>query len=213
MKALNLAFEVLRDPSSRQKYDAARARAASPIVLQAAEAVVQTAQQRAENYPKDWKGFEAFLDHLSNDFQQADYRPTKGAIVPLPSGGKSLSAWIFIIGGVVVGFYSFPIFQHILPAATWFIAGVICLAGGGWLGAFVHAIIADNMKQGSHPQAARPGSPVAQGGRTTVVECPACQQLLRVGAANGKIRVTCSKCRTVFEYQPTTIYSPSPHVK
>lgn len=166
MVLLNEAWEILSDPERRQRYDAVRRDTASLSVQTAAAADAQQARQQAEQYPRRWADFEAWLDGVAQDFHRAEFKRVGGwhILSSFPTAGKSVTGWLFILIGAVLGFVFLtlvllffgvgPEFFRYSPFNFWqnslkrilFAASVVM---GGWVGAAVHQMITSAIKQSS----------------------------------------------------------------
>ncbi|MBF2046245.1 MAG: J domain-containing protein [Leptolyngbya sp. IPPAS B-1204] len=92
---LNEAWEILSDPKRRQRYDVVRRDTASLSIQTAAAADAQQARQQAEQYPRHWADFEAWLDGVAQDFHRAEVkRVGEGdGIFSLPSPHQGKVYW------------------------------------------------------------------------------------------------------------------------
>lgn len=103
MVLVNEAWEILSDPELRRRYDQARQHSEDHDAEEAAREDSCNARQRAEEYPKQWKDFAAWLDVLSQDFARAEYGSRNWGKITVPTAGYSISGWIFIVAGAVLG--------------------------------------------------------------------------------------------------------------
>lgn len=107
MVVVNAAWEILSDPELRLRYDAARTQATNPSAQAAATADATTARQRAEQYPRRWADFVAWLNGVAGDFSDAQYGSTPlFGDVHFPTVGNSVSGCLFIVvGAALAGFF------------------------------------------------------------------------------------------------------------
>jgi hypothetical protein len=106
---VNEAWEILSNPATRANYDAARLHADNKEYVRKAETESRNAREQAEQYPRDWDEFETWMDKtinaVINDFKKAEYGETSFVGErTIPTAGKSLTGWIFIIVGGILGF-------------------------------------------------------------------------------------------------------------
>ena len=206
MVEVTAAWDILRDPERRARFDESRT-GASPVTAQAAARDVERAREWAEQYPRRWDEFETWLDRVARDFGNAKYTPTVmggGALrgVPFPVASDSWSGTAFTCFGGAIGaliglalWYSFPI----LPIR----ATILCFMGlvsvGGWVGMIVHKgigrTIAPVPKEKSKQRCQEPTG-------TVTVHCPGCQQKLRLPRIAKFLAVTCPACRHQFDLPP-----------
>lgn len=106
MVLVNEAWEILSNPELRQRYDEARAEPANLSVQTAAAKDARQARQQAEQYPRRWADFEAWLNGVAQDFTRAEFKPVGGfgPASAFPKAGKSVSGWLFILIGTALGF-------------------------------------------------------------------------------------------------------------
>ena len=99
MVAINEAWEVLSDPTLRGEYDQ-HLKAGT-----ANEATFDEARQRSRNYEKNWGKFDSWLSSISRDFDSAQFGSKKMFGMDMPTASKSVSAWVFLITGGLVGLF------------------------------------------------------------------------------------------------------------
>ena len=131
MLEINEAFECLSNASTRSQYDYARLHQQNQDAQIKANTATARAREQAGNYPRDWASFETWLDQITNDFHRAEYGQIGGLkdwSLPFPTAGKSITGWVFIIGGAIIGF-------AIVPHGPF---GVLI---GAWLGSVAHKAV------------------------------------------------------------------------
>lgn len=104
MALVNEAWEVLSNAGRRRRYDAARANPHDTSSRQAAATDAQDARQRAGQYPRQWADMEELLNRVAADFTGAEHGSMDlGQGVEIPTAGKSVSGWVFILVGAILG--------------------------------------------------------------------------------------------------------------
>jgi curved DNA-binding protein CbpA len=200
MLEINEAFGVLRNPAMRRNYDEARRNAFNQAAQDQANADASQARQRAEEYPRNWNEFDAWLDAVAKDFKSAEYGTGDTLF---PRVGKSYSGWLFVIIGGAAGFavafflsttYNFRFVGR---------SGLCLVAVGATLGMWVHKLIGQSIKAGGTPPDAsnsRPHPPEDRTSppRSSVAKCPQCGQQLRCPSDQPGVRLRCPKCRHEF---------------
>jgi hypothetical protein len=68
MVLVNEAFQILSNPITRARYDAARLNFENEEYVREAETNSKEAREQAEQYPRDWDEFETWMDSVINDF-------------------------------------------------------------------------------------------------------------------------------------------------
>jgi DnaJ domain len=221
---VNEAWEILRDPDKRRRYDKARANPGSAFAQEAAAADARSAHQQAEQYPRRWADFEAWLNRASRDFTDARHSSVPGWYGSLwPTVDNSVSGWLFIIGGgllgaVFLGIMLICFFSNVDPkalqtdrsqhggnGAARFILILVCLPilGGAWLGSQVHQWIARSLaKRAARPPQQEQGPAAGAETPTALVTCEKCSQKLRVPHSASALIVTCRSCGHKFDYGP-----------
>ncbi|MBJ7900768.1 MAG: DnaJ domain-containing protein [Cyanobacteria bacterium RI_101] len=147
MQQLNEAYEILKDPQKRAIHDKSRSANATNETIKNNFKNQQRARSVSNQYPKKWEDFQRWM---YEDFKKANYDPT-GIIgtgssrTPIPTGGDSLSAMMFIGAGGFLGvllsfnLVGFPLRKPDLMLYT----GLA--AGGAWAGAGIHRLISDDL--------------------------------------------------------------------
>lgn len=97
MVMVNEAWEVLSDSKSRKQYDQLLATGASM------DGKFAAARSRATNYPKTWAKFDQWFNAIGKDFTDAEYGKTDFLGMGVPTGGNSVSGWLFIVAGGILG--------------------------------------------------------------------------------------------------------------
>ncbi|HEY3965177.1 MAG TPA: DnaJ domain-containing protein [Planctomycetaceae bacterium] len=209
MVRINAAWEILRDPSNRQRYDYARSHAQDPAAEAATNEDSRQARERAQQYPQRWSDFEVWLENVSKDFAQAEYKNVDGPLnTKWPVITGSDSGILFVVAGGLIGFLISAWFAYIFATSpltghhvgTWgsFFARlrpmVLILIGGPSLGALLGAqihkgigiVLKSAMRAGSNS--------------TAIVRCAQCRQQLRVPNGSGKWEIKCPKCSHKFSH-------------
>jgi curved DNA-binding protein CbpA len=229
MVLVNEAWEILSNPELRRRYNEARAKPANLRVQTAAAADAQQARQQAEEYPRRWADFEAWLDGVAQDFRRAEFKRAGGHSIfsNFPTAGRSVSGWLFILVGAFLGlvfltlvllfFGVSPKFFRYNPSnflQNWnktilFTTSTIM---GGWVGAKVHQMIANAIKQSSkqashhtpeQPDSRQSNTQHSEAGHpneSKIIVCGNCGQKLRVPIRNSRLLVKCKKCQHEFHH-------------
>lgn len=191
MVKVNLAYEILSDSETRQRFDASREAASTERARHAAEADVKEATSKAENYPQKWADFEKWMKSFSRDFANAKYG-TASCSEMIPTVSGSVSGVLFIVVGGLIGIVgaiavaTFGIYQ---PKA-WLAVIAIC----AHLGVGAHQLLG---------KVAKKFTPVESESATSeqeIVACEKCGQKLRLPSDATKLKVTCPTCRFQFEH-------------
>lgn len=99
MNRINAAWEILRDPETRRRYDAilqGRADAATQSQFRQEAAAADAA---AAEYPAEWDEFERWYRSVAQDFASADYGESWAAL----EIKHSASGWAFVKTGMICG--------------------------------------------------------------------------------------------------------------
>ena len=204
---LNEAWEILGDPASRARYDAASLSPHHPDLDELARDDAQNANERAQNYPRQWGEFERWLNGVLADFEKTEFQEGKGhSIFGLIPESNTLSGNAFIVIGGIVGcvLLFYPALELVrgifgprarLPLIA---AVVVPFALGGWIGALIHKAVGGALGPAqSEPPAAPP--PPAE---PRVVACMSCSQKLRVPVMDSELLVKCKTCGNQFVLPP-----------
>lgn len=174
------AWEVLSDDGRRARYDAARTAASGVTSRKAAAQDAREARWRAEQYPRGWAEMEAVLNRVAADFTGAEYGSVNlGHDFRFPTAGKSVSGWVFILGGAILGGVL------VSPVVSNVVAGVVANAPKGpltglfGLVAVALPVLGGGVRRGRRPQVGRGH---AQGRPTRPLSEPS----ERVGAGVGR---------------------------
>jgi ribosomal protein L37AE/L43A len=97
MVKVNEAWEVLSNSELRKQYDQMLEKGAG-VNDQFAEAL-----ERAKNYPKSWAKFDQWFNAIGRDFTDANYGSAEFAGISVPTSGNSLTGWLFIFAGGLLG--------------------------------------------------------------------------------------------------------------
>lgn len=218
MLLINEAWEILSNPETRRRYDDARANATSPERQAAAGEDARRARQRAEEYPRKWADFEAWLARVADDFARATYggvpihRDIKD--ITFPTAGGSLSGWLFILtGAIVAGVVVGPLLHDLVDRIGLFkfrhprLLVVIWVAiigapvlGGAWGGMALHRFISSEIKRQREMRGQQAAS--ASTGSHLLLSCEKCGQKLRLPRMDAELAVTCPACGHKFSHRP-----------
>jgi len=206
MLSINEAFQVLADPASKRSYDEWRSNQQNEGARQAAEAAADRAQQKAGDYPRDWGAFEKWFDVISKDFIRAEFGCGNLGGVKMPTAKNSFTAWLFIIGGGLLGlFVLFKIFEDEFKAPgagrQYRFVALIAIAGGAWIGKIVHQILAELLRSPTATSNSLESDPVPIAPRVNIIPCEKCGQKLRVQTGGNPVRLRCGSCRHEFVYR------------
>lgn len=218
MVVVNAAWEILSDPELRLRYDAARTQATNPSAQAAATADATTARQRAEQYPRRWADFVAWLNGVAGDFSDAQYGSTPlFGDVHFPTVGNSVSGCLFIVvGAALAGFFISTALADFCernkikgPIGLVLILGPVI--GGAWAGIALHQWLGSEIKKAQEQAASRsqrqqerqanrprtdPSPP--RGLEPRVLTCEKCGQKLRVPSLASELLITCNSCGHKF---------------
>ena len=228
MILVNEAWEILSNSEYRQHYDTARNQAGGFEAKKTAEADAQTARQRAEQYPPQWKDVEPWLNDIFKDFVNTKYGSSKlpndfligRSFFPFPTAGGSISGWLFIlIGALLVIFggvyfldndiWGKDISSWIRSYGKYPIIGIPLLLTplwvGAWVGVWLHMLVTEVMKNSVNEQQniAQTEPPAGSTSGKKVIACDKCGQKLRVPSMQTELWVTCRSCGHKFACPPT----------
>lgn len=163
MVQLNEAWEILSNPITRANYDASRLHAENTEYVRKAETESKEARFKAEQYPRDWKEFETWMDKMLNavvnDFKKAEYGEMWDG--KMPTAGQSFTGWIFIIAGAVLGFFVLVlVLSGINYRVRFYPLYFLFIFGGAWLGKVCHEMIKDQMSSQKPFSHAKPAEKV-----------------------------------------------------
>ncbi len=195
---VNEAYAVLSDPELRHQYDQFR-KASGSAVPRAYEAARQRARDRAENYPRDWAQFEAWIDRWFNDVAQAVYESDDS----LPMVSNSISGRMMVrIGAAagailgICGVYSIFKEQGYVSFANSVVGPVIEVLTtsllGAWAGRCLHGGLGQLLRIASD-----------RSSMFGVAVCSHCGQRLRIPWAR-RVEVTCPACDSKFLHERRT---------
>jgi hypothetical protein len=227
MLVINEAWEVLSDPESRRRHDAARASDSDRPAREAARADAAAARERAKQYPGRWADFEAWLRRLSDDASRASYGSHSHGIWHFPTVRNSYSGWAAIVLGGVVGALvavSVVDLPELRPGGCadkryYYLGGFGAMAGA-WVFSWLHRAAGESIKQSRAraaappPEPQPPATPTAAAGRSEeagarVLVCERCGQKLRVPRLDAQMLVTCKACLNKFWLAPDRGQAPS----
>ena len=196
MKKINEAWEILSDPEKRHRYDESRA---NPDNVEASHASYQDAQQakqQADDFPRVWSEYEAWINTVAQDFKQAKYGQTKpDKFIPFifPTVENSNSGCLFIVvGAILVGWLiGLPVYHYLSDLSPGsaiksnhpfrlqlfpLFCSMATVTAGAWLGKGLHQVIADSFKL---PKTTEPAPVQPTVVETCIVACDKCHQKLR----------------------------------
>ena len=225
MILVNEAWEILSNSEYRQNYDMARNQAGSYEAKKTAEADAQTARQRAEQYPPQWKDVEPWLNNIFKDFVNTKIGSTECGNDILsryswPTAGYSVSGWLFILIGAGLVFFGGVYFmENQTPSSEWHkwadwykkapglirgLIGITTLWIGAWVGAWIHMLISEVLKNSVNEQQniAQTEPPAGSTSGKKVIACDKCGQKLRVPSMQTELWVTCRSCGHKFACPP-----------
>ena len=198
MLEINEAFEVLRNPAMRRNHDEARRNEFNQSAQEQANADASQARQRAQEYPRNWNEFDAWLDAVAKDFQNAEYGTGE---LMFPTVGKSYSGWLFVVVGGIAGLYlAYQLSgKDFNRGRCW----TPCVIGGATLGMLIHKFIGQSIKAGATPTGASSSPPHSSKNsssppRSSVAKCPQCGQQLRCPPDQPGVRLRCPRCQHEF---------------
>ena len=210
MCRLNEAWEILRDPVSRQAYDEFLAQqGAQSTKLSKA---VERAKTAADQYPRRWVDFERWMDSFLNDFTKAEYGWESSGVWQFPTAKNSISGKLCILFGCLVGFFISGFVWLSFKGSPYYDAGRILVfigtAVGGTAGMLVHLVIRSCVgvvrksppQKSAQPKASDrsippPIPPTTQHpAREIKFDCPHCSQHIEAPASLIGSIVSCPTC-------------------
>lgn len=99
MVTVNEAWEVLSNPKVRFQYDEMQKSGSTLDGTAFAEA-----RRRSRSYERDWNKFDSWLSSVSRDFESAEFGSKNVFGMEMPTSSNSISGWIFLITGGLIGF-------------------------------------------------------------------------------------------------------------
>ncbi len=222
MLQINEAYEILSSANLRADYDRVFTGDASNETIRRTQEATRQAQEKAADYPQDWESFETWINWFTSDAAEAEYGELKlpfGDMV-IATAGKSVSGWLFILGGIAIGMMIMMPIAHSKNPSPGITFQKLCGAGlaimfGSMLGAAAHSYLAKTLKEKNLFQ--NPPSPPPRNARqfhnatthqstpssqskppVTIHACPNCQQKVRIPKVPGKVNIMCPKCRSSF---------------
>ena len=109
MILINEAWEVLSNSYTRMHYDYARSNKYDHAAQRVAEEEKARARTRAQEYPRKWNDFEAWLESIVWDFTDAQYiypedKQSRSFFGFFPTVRDSFSGKLFCVSGALIGF-------------------------------------------------------------------------------------------------------------
>jgi hypothetical protein len=101
MLAVIEAYEILSNPEMRRTYDKVRADGTDHETLQKANADASWARGKANEYPRDGKEFESWLNSIVRDFTEAKFAAKEMPMFPTVQ--NSTSGCLFLLIGAIAG--------------------------------------------------------------------------------------------------------------
>ena len=141
MVLVNEAWAILSNPMTRRHYDSARSNRSDYVAQRSVREDAQAARQKAQEYPRKWPDFEAWLDRLFRDFTEVNYGKIEAGFgIQYPTAGRSVSGWLLVIAGGLFGVCvgSYIIFSLNIEHPICVPIGLSFIAGGAWLGVLLH---------------------------------------------------------------------------
>jgi hypothetical protein len=185
------AFQMLANPESRRHYDESRREQFNQNAQVVTQADISRARQKAEEYPRDWKGFESWSETL----MKAGAGLAKGTAIIF--GRYILGGVLCIIGYVVANAFGIPD-----DGSSYGSIGLITVLIIGFvIWEFRPQRLANNKPVSSGGSNAQSNSAAAH---IMFAQCRHCGQQLRVTWFGDPIKVRCPKCRSEFYFDPTS---------
>ncbi len=139
MILINEAWQILSNPTSRKTFNDLLAQTSNSAIQRGMETEVKKARSRSTNYHRNWNTFEDWLNHISEDFTEANYDEIQSPIgawsLPIIKG--SYSGWFCIFIGGVAGYY----FKAFLLSQGRMSLTAFCCFIGLWVGYYAHVVI------------------------------------------------------------------------
>ncbi|MCK5681822.1 J domain-containing protein [bacterium] len=219
MVLVNEAWLILSDPMTRKHYDFARIDKNNNFTQKTAQQDTQRCRQNAQNYPRKWTNFDQWFN--SHYGVKSIYF---GATIP--TGGRSIVCWLFIVagfclgflGGCLIWFYFTGGFEHgIIGSKLAMFLGII----GAWLGTLLHFEIIKKI-QGKDERRSNnkqyenrrnhtntntnnlntlASKPKQDNHDYTIFNCQQCNQKLRIPLKKEPLKITCTSCKSRFHFQ------------
>jgi curved DNA-binding protein CbpA len=203
MKRVLEAWEILSNPETRSRYDAARSKQNDAAAQAAAKADAARAAASAANYPRSW-----------SDFVEAKYGKTEKIWgVSFPTVSNSRSGAIFIVVGAGFGLFFIAFALSALPfiwqRQNFFVLAmihVVCgAAPGAWLAWWLHSSIQREILKPNRAVDV-PISQTEESAQRKVINCPHCGTKLRLPISSHVLSVTCPTCRANFDHQNEAVF-------
>jgi len=134
MVLVNEAWLILSNPTTRKHYDSARINGDNNLAHSTVQQDAQNIRQKAQDYPRKWADFEQWFN--------SNYGTTMlGIGIILPTAGRSIARWLFVIAGFSLGFIFGLLICVFMDLKQSTLIRYILLglsAGGAWLGVLLH---------------------------------------------------------------------------
>jgi len=100
---------------------------------------------------------------VKNDLKKTEYNGTEFMLnIPPPTAGKSISGWVFVVSGAIIGTLVYTLLLYVLKDTVLYlrdnhhgalvtVAGLVFLSAGGCLGLFSHEVIEDRIARRQNP--------------------------------------------------------------
>ena len=199
MVLINEAWEILSDAKLRRNYDYARNHQDNIESQQRASRDAEYARTRAETYPQSWKEFRRWIDSVLAVYGKEGFTiPILG--MKTPSGGRSITAWIFIVCGGALGLYVALLMFSTKEILFWprLYFSVAAIVGFAWLGAFIHHFIIDLIAEARGNKNQDRASPFKTDENNLGIVCPKCHYRFLISIVDPKSFLTCPRCMLAF---------------
>ena len=238
MVSINEAWEVLSNADLRRQYDEQRKSGETD------KAAFEEARKRSKNYERNWKKFDSWLSSISRDFNSAEFGSKTFLGMNMPTASNSISAWVFLITGGLIGFLIWlALFVSITQASIpqkdrsrsydspigriekkdhsgtnpFFmrIVSLTCIASvaaGAWSGKWTHQKFGTQIAGwlpkempfsffgGASAALAAGDTEPEPSEKSRCINCPKCDQRLRLPTSAKPLTITCPKCKTCFDF-------------
>jgi hypothetical protein len=196
-----LAFEILANPEKRRHYDEARRELFNQNAQSVIQADISKARQKAEEYPREWSAFDAWMH---KDFTNAQYGEAWSYFQTINNSTSGAVFWI--VGAILGGFIAIGIMaSNGMDAHS---GGVRLVLLGSSLGVaaslWIHKQIGNSMRKPDVPTASPNPQTNTAAAHIMFAQCRQCGQQLRVTWFGEPLKVRCPNCRFEFYFDPTS---------